>query len=404
VDNSFGNFRALLKAMTLTPGMGLYLNMQGNDKGSIVSGLHANENFAREIQQLFSIGLFRMWADGTLILDSKDDLVPTYDQNVVEGFAKVFTGWNYFQANQGNGRLPSNWFPGQNYTNPMVLVPTHHDLGTKLLLDNVVLPQAWGNATVSSTTTNDNYCLQDFESAMDSIYNNQNVGPFVCRQLIQRLVTSNPSRDYLYRVVKQFNDNGNGVRGDMQAVVRAILLDTEARSTNSRAVPTFGGPPSFLAQSFDATGTLLVGTPLGVFRSTDGGRTWHTTARHVWGALAAGFTQASTIVSRGQLLERGSQPAHREHHRVHARVVGRHQTLDALHQIRRTVRRAGLQPPWVEPRDPICHEMRGLATTEPHAHCGAGDDARAAQDERKRAHGVPVLSSTEAGCTVPRAR
>ncbi len=103
-----------------------------------------------------------------------------------------------------------------------------------------MLPPAWGSQTNSASTNFDNYCSQDLESAMDNIYNNPNVGPFICRQLIQRLVTSNPSRDYLYRVVQKFNDNGSGVRGDMQAVIKAILLDYEARSTNMISQPTYG--------------------------------------------------------------------------------------------------------------------------------------------------------------------
>jgi uncharacterized membrane protein len=127
-----------------------------------------------------------------------------------------------------------------NYTNVMVLVPTHHDLNAKLLLDNVMLPPALGNATNTALTNFDFYCSQDLEQGLDSIFYNQNVGPFICRQLIQRLVTSNPSRDYLYRVVQKFNDNGNGVRGDLQAVVAAILLDSEARGTTSIVAPTFG--------------------------------------------------------------------------------------------------------------------------------------------------------------------
>ncbi len=240
LDNSFGNFRTLLEAVTLTPAMGVYLNMQGNDKGNIVTGLHANENYAREINQLFSIGLNRLWPDGSLILNSQGNLVPTYDQNVIMGFAAALTGWNYYQANQTNGHLPSNWFPGSNFTNPMVLVPTHHDLNSKLLLNNVVLPPAWGDQSASTNTAFDNYCSQDLESALDSIYNNQNVGPFICRQLIQRLVTSNPSRDYVYRVVQKFNDNGSGVRGDLSAVIKAILLDYEARSTNLLLQPAYG--------------------------------------------------------------------------------------------------------------------------------------------------------------------
>jgi hypothetical protein len=240
LDNSFGNFRDLLKSVTLTPAMGVYLNMQGNDKGNLIKGTHANENYAREINQLFSIGLNRFWPDGTLILSSQGNLIPTYDQDVISGFAQALTGWNYHQTNQANGRLPTSFSPAANYTNLMVLVPTHHDLNSKLVLDNVVLPPALGLATNTTLTNFDYYCSQDLELSLDSIFYNQNVGPFICRQLIQRLVTSNPSRDYLYRVVQKFNDDGNGVRGDMKAVVSAILLDYEARSTNSIVAPTFG--------------------------------------------------------------------------------------------------------------------------------------------------------------------
>ncbi len=239
LDNAFGNFRTLLANVTLHPAMGLYLGMQGNNAGSIITGLHADENYAREVQQLFSIGLNRLWPDGTLVLNSQDNLVPTYGQTEIMGFASVFTGWNYYQTNQANGRLPSNWYPGANYTNPMVLVPSHHELGTKLVLDNVMLPPAWGNQTIPSTT-NDAYCSQDLESAMDSIFNNQNVGPFICRELIQRLVTSNPSLDYVYRVSQVFNDDGTGVRGNMQAVIQAILLDYEARSPDMIPQPGYG--------------------------------------------------------------------------------------------------------------------------------------------------------------------
>jgi uncharacterized protein (DUF1800 family) len=240
LDNAFGSFRNLLKSVTLSPAMGLYLDMRGNDRGNIVTGIHANENYAREIEQLFSIGLNRMWPDGTLVVDSQGNVVPTYNQNVIMGFASVFTGWNYYQNNQANGRLPTNFNPSSDYVNPMVLVPTHHELGTKQLLENVVLPQAWGSQADSSNTNFDAYGLGELDAALDSLFNHQNVGPFICRQLIQRLVTSNPSRDYLYRVVQKFNDNGSGVRGDMRAVVKAILLDYEARSSDISTLSTFG--------------------------------------------------------------------------------------------------------------------------------------------------------------------
>jgi hypothetical protein len=119
-------------------------------------------------------------------------------------------------------------------------VPAHHELGSKLLLDNVTLPPAWGNQANPAYTNFDNYGLQDLESALDTIFNNQNVAPFICRELIQRLVTSNPSRDYVYRVAQVFNDDGAGTRGNMAAVVRAILLDYEARSTNMISQPGYG--------------------------------------------------------------------------------------------------------------------------------------------------------------------
>ncbi|HEX3717418.1 MAG TPA: DUF1800 family protein [Verrucomicrobiae bacterium] len=240
LDNAFGNFRSLLQAVTLAPAMGLYLDMQGNNEGSIITGLHADENYAREVEQLFSIGLNRLWPDGSLVMNAEGNLVPTYDQNVVMGFASVFTGWNYYQINQANGRLPSNWYPAANYTNPMVLVPAHHDLGAKLVLDNVALPPAAGSQTNSGSTNFDNYGEGNLAAALNSIFNNQNVAPFICRQLIQRLVTSNPSHDYVYRVASVFNDDGTGVRGNLQAVVRAILLDYEARSTNMLSDPTYG--------------------------------------------------------------------------------------------------------------------------------------------------------------------
>jgi hypothetical protein len=238
LTNSFGNFRNLMKDVSLSPAMGLYLNMQGNAKGSLVNGTHPNENYAREINQLFSIGLNRLWPDGSLILNSSSSLVPTYSQNVINGFAATFTGWNYFQTNA----IPTSFSPAQVLTNQMSLVQSQHDLGSKLLLDNVTLPLGWGLQTNTSSTNFVcfNYCSADLDQALDNIFNHPNVGPFICRQLIQRLVTSNPSRGYIYRVAQKFNDNGNGVRGDMAAVIKAILLDYEARSTDMLTLPTYG--------------------------------------------------------------------------------------------------------------------------------------------------------------------
>jgi uncharacterized protein (DUF1800 family) len=272
VDYAFTDFRTLLKQVTLTPAMGLYLNMQGNYKGSNQTGLHPNENYAREIMQLFSIGLYRLWPDGSLVLDSNGDPIPTYDQSVITGMAHALTGWNWGQALSG-GRLPTGG-PATNYLDPMVLIASQHELGTKLLLDNVVRPPAIvisqsdtshdpnpnpitiqstdpvlgpGNVVSTSiTSTYDLYGLRDLEASLDSIMNNGDVAPFICRQLIQRLVTSNPKPEYLYRVVRAFNGERNidgvstGIVGDMKDVIRAILLDPEARSSTEAADNGFG--------------------------------------------------------------------------------------------------------------------------------------------------------------------
>ncbi len=262
LDHSFtSNFSDILKAVTLSPAMGVYLDMRGNQKGSLITGLHPNENYARELMQLFSIGLNRMWPDGTLMLDSMGNLIPTYTQTEIIGISRVFTGWNYGQALQTNGRLPTNFFPPPNYLDPMVLVPTRHELGEKRVLDNVVLPPANAAEAPESVafspiitpapnseadpnwTAFDNYCLNDLEKGIDSIMSNPNIGPYICRQLIQRLVTSHPSNGYVGRVVQKFNDDGTAshVRGNMKAVIKAILLDGEARdSAAAQSSTAFG--------------------------------------------------------------------------------------------------------------------------------------------------------------------
>jgi uncharacterized protein (DUF1800 family) len=242
-DNAFGNFRTLLEAVTLHPGMGAWLDMEGNAKGNLATGYHPDENYAREIMQLFTIGLNRLWPDGTTVLNSLGEAVPTYDQNTITGgFARVFTGWAWNQPLQASGQLPTSFYPTTNWTAPMVMVKNYHELGTKTILDNVVLPAAVGYSLTAApvagsqadTTTSayDSYCLGDLEAGLNNIFNHPNVGPFICRELIQRLVESNPSPGYLARVVQIFNDDGTAshVRGNMAAVIRAILLDGEARN------------------------------------------------------------------------------------------------------------------------------------------------------------------------------
>ena len=211
--NAFGNFRQLLQEITLSPAMGVYLNMAGNNKTS------PNENYAREILQLFTIGLNELNTNGTLVADSQGNPVPTYTQATVDAFAKVFTGWNLAAA-------PMTGVP--NYIDPMVVTAANHDGTAKTLLNGVTLP-----ATTPVTVASAN---KDLNDALDNIFRHRNVGPFIGRNLIQHLVTSNPSPAYVGRVASAFNDNGSGVRGDLKAVIRAILLDAEARDTAPNAL------------------------------------------------------------------------------------------------------------------------------------------------------------------------
>ena len=391
-----GNFRGVLRAVTLTPAMGLFLDMRGNQKGDDTVGRHPNENYAREIMQLFSIGLFRMWDDGRVVLDSNAGLVPTYTQETILGLSALLTGWNYAQPNLANGRAPSSFGPSADYLNPMVLVPTRHDLGSKLLLNNEVSPAATGltprvsvssvtlvasqrcivntstphglsvgdtvrianisggtftpssingthqvteivdadsfrvgiictsasglsysNAVVtgptviSATYTSstyagtagvspitgsqadnagttvphpyDQYGLGELDRAIDNIMANDAVAPFICRRLIQRFTTSNPSPGYVYRVVQKFKDNGSGVRGDLAAVLKQILLDGEVRRSSVTQTSTnFGkqrepmlrltGPArAFPAQPSTGTYVQLTGVNASKLRITTSG-------------------------------------------------------------------------------------------------------------------------------------
>ncbi len=255
--NAFGNFRDILETTTLTPAMGRYLDMLRNDKPDQSVGRIPNENYGREIKQLFSIGLFRMWPDGTLILDSNDTPIVTYTQREIVGFAHVFTGWDYGY----DGAYRTTLGAGTNWTRLMREVPARHFTGPKRVLNNEVLPglaTAAGQpldpyATHSATQYNDGSYqalpAQELDATHDQLFNHPNVGPFICRQLIQRLVTSHPSRDYIYRVVQKFDNHGDmaqygpQTRGSMKAVIKAILLDYEARSigAGSAAVkPTHG--------------------------------------------------------------------------------------------------------------------------------------------------------------------
>ena len=211
VENAFGNYRDLIEQVTLHPAMGVYLSMLSNEKPDVVNNIRPDENYARELMQLFSIGLVELNQDGTRRMDTNGAAIPTYDQSIIEGFAHVFTGWTY--ANTNRFRNPQ--LSLRNDVEPMVLWPEFHDTGPKKVLNGVTLPAG---------QTGD----QDLADALDNIFNHRNVGPFIAIRLIHRLVTSNPSPAYVSRVAGVFNNNGSGVRGDLAAVVTAILLDSEA--------------------------------------------------------------------------------------------------------------------------------------------------------------------------------
>ena len=209
VRDAFGNYRQLLEDVTLSPAMGLYLSHLRNDKPDPKTGRRPDENFAREAMQLFSIGLRQLNLDGSSKSDANGQPLPTYDQTTIENFARVYTGWTWADSN-------NFYVSGTSYA-PMKAYEANHDTGAKTLLNGLSVPAGQTAA-------------QDLKSALDNIFNHPNVAPFISRRLIQRLVTSNPSPAYIQRVAQVFENNGSGVRGDLKAVVRAILLDTEART------------------------------------------------------------------------------------------------------------------------------------------------------------------------------
>ncbi len=253
VRNAFGNYRDLIEEVTLHPAMGVYLSMLGNQPPDPDRNISPDENYARESMQLFSIGLLELNLDGTVRTDAQGQPIPTYSQDVVEGFAHVFTGWNYADGANFNRARRNE----ANQAQPMQLYAAYHATGAKQLLNGVRLPAGQSGR-------------QDLEDALDNLFAHDNVGPFIGIRLIQRLVTSNPSPEYVSRVAAVFNDNGNGVRGDLGAVVRTILLDPEARSSTSQSSGKLKEPLLRLTQLWRAYGARSSNEnyryrPIGVF-------------------------------------------------------------------------------------------------------------------------------------------
>ncbi len=243
VNDAFANYRKLLEDVTLSPAMGVYLNMIGNQRADSTQNIHPDENFAREANQLFSVGLVMLNADGSAQL-ANGQPIPTYTQNTVKAFAHVFTGWNWSDCDASDDQFQycsPDWDTGANWIQPMIAFDAYHDNGTHGAddLSNKQLLK-YPNAANGGVLADGGTPASDLKFALDNIFNHPNVGPFFGRQLIQRLVTSNPSPAYVQRVAAVFNDDGAGVRGNLQAVVRAILLDPEARAALPAQSDSFG--------------------------------------------------------------------------------------------------------------------------------------------------------------------
>jgi uncharacterized protein (DUF1800 family) len=222
-NDAFTNFSTIMNDVSLSPGMGAYLNMLNSAKAP--AGQIANENYPRELMQLFTIGLNELNPDGTLQLDGSGNPIPTYTEAQVQAFARAYTGWTYATSTGGSPTSFPNKTP--NYFAPMAAVESEHDATAKILLNGTVLPAG-------------QTAEEDLAGALANIFNHPNVGPFVCTQLIQHLVKSNPSPAYVSRVAAVFANNGGGVRGDMQAVIRAILEDAEARAGDTNPLDDGG--------------------------------------------------------------------------------------------------------------------------------------------------------------------
>lgn len=224
LGHAFGNYRELMEDVTKSPVMGLYLSMMGNEKPQPDLNIRPDENFARELMQLFTIGLNEMNIDGSLKLDLQGQAIPTYNQETIEAYAHVFTGWHFA------GKTELNWnffFANYDFLTPMELVDSFHDQDSKILLNGYMVPSGTQGETA-------------LDIALDSLFMHPNMPPFVAKHMIQHLVTSNPSSEYVARVASAFEDNGEGVRGNMLAVVTAVMIDSEAREPEYYSLAHYG--------------------------------------------------------------------------------------------------------------------------------------------------------------------
>jgi uncharacterized protein (DUF1800 family) len=225
--NAFGNFRTLLEEVTLHPMMGRYLTYLGNQKEDAAGTRTPDENYAREVMQLMTIGLVELNTDGTPRLNGGEQ-ISAYTPADIAGLAKVFTGISWYSPSPSNTTFSGGNAHPDRSVRPMIFYPNFHSTAAKTFL----------GVTIPASTTVD--MAGDLRIALDRLFNHANTGPFISRRLIQQLVTSNPTPAYVERVAAVFANNGAGVRGDLAAVVRAILADTEARTMSVATSPSFG--------------------------------------------------------------------------------------------------------------------------------------------------------------------
>ncbi|MEM9820167.1 MAG: DUF1800 family protein [Bacteroidota bacterium] len=280
-EGAFGNFRDLLQEVTLHPMMGYYLSHLHNKKADLERGTFPDENYAREIMQLFTIGLNHLHNDGTYQLDQHGNRIPVYDITDIQELARVFTGLS-------GGAWDTKKFPhlvdqelifGKSFNNydmtvPMMMWEQHHDRGMKVMINGKIIPAGQSG-------------MQDIHDALDVLFHHPNVGPFIAIRLIQQLVKSNPSPAYINRVATVFNDNGKGIRGDLRAVFRAILIDSEARSCEWMDHPKTGK----LRQPLER----LIGLCRGFKVNSPSGRLWMSDSGILFDEVEQTFMGAPTV-------------------------------------------------------------------------------------------------------------
>jgi uncharacterized protein (DUF1800 family) len=229
LKHSFGNYRDLLEEITYHPSMGVYLTSINNPKTDTTINRFPDENYAREIMQLFSIGLYELNLDGSYKIDTASNPIATYDNEDIQEFAKIFTGLMWGDRDPVQNQFFKNALNFESYTVPMQMLNLQHEPGEKYLLNDSIVPN---RDPVDGDL--------DIQDAIDNLFYHENTGPFICKLLIQRLVTSNPKPDYIERIATVFNDNGEGVRGDLKAVIKAILIAPEATDCDAEGDLTFG--------------------------------------------------------------------------------------------------------------------------------------------------------------------